>query len=146
MKIRRYISLLLLAAFSTATAQEWQNPTITAVGKEPARCPIISYASRNEALLGGLDRSRYFQPMPSNGEWQTSTLGDEKLYSTHFAMPFAWIDREVFLHVEGVGASYAVELNGEQVAYSQDGRTPAEFDITKYCKEGRNSFTIRVLD
>ncbi len=145
MKIRRYISLLLLAAFSTATAQEWQNPTITAVGKEPARCPIISYASRNEALLGGLDRSRYFQPMPSNGEWQTSTLGDEKLYSTHFAMPFAWIDREVFLHVEGVGASYAVELNGEQVAYSQDGRTPAEFDITKYCKEGRNSFTIRVL-
>ena len=145
MKIRRYISLLLLAAFSTATAQEWQNPTVTAVGKEPARCPIISYASRNEALLGGLDRSRYFQPMPSNGEWQTSTLGDEKLYSTHFAMPFAWIDREVFLHVEGVGASYAVELNGEQVAYSQDGRTPAEFDITKYCKEGRNSFTIRVL-
>lgn len=145
MNIRRYISLLLLAAFSTATAQEWHNPTITAEGKEPARCPIISYASRNEALLGGLDRSRYFQPMPANGEWQTSTIGNDKLYSTYFAMPFAWIDREVFLHVEGVGSSYAVELNGEQVAYSQDGRTPAEFDITKYCKEGRNAFTIRTL-
>lgn len=145
MNIRRYISLLLLAAFSTATAQEWQNPTVTAEGKEPARCPIISYASRNEALLGGLDRSRYFQPMPANGEWQTSTLGGDKLYSTYFAMPFAWIDREVFLHIEGVGSSYAVELNGERVAYSQDGRTPAEFDITKYCKEGRNSFTIRTL-
>ena len=145
MNIRRYISLLLLAAFSTATAQEWHNPAITAEGKEPARCPIISYASRNEALLGGLDRSRYFQPMPANGEWQTSTIGNDKLYSTYFAMPFAWIDREVFLHVEGVGSSYAVELNGEQVAYSQDGRTPAEFDITKYCKEGRNAFTIRTL-
>lgn len=137
--------MLLLAAFSTATAQEWQNPTITAVGKEPARCPIISYASRNEALLGGLDRSRYYQPMPQNGEWQTSTIGADKLYSTYYAMPFAWIDREVFLHVEGVGSSYEIELNGERVAYSQDGRTPAEFDITKYCKEGRNSFTIRVL-
>lgn len=145
MKLKRYISLLLLAAFSTATAQEWQNPTITAVGKEPARCPIISYASRNEALLGGLDRSRYYQPMPQNGEWQTSTIGADKLYSTYYAMPFAWIDREVFLHVEGVGSSYEIELNGERVAYSQDGRTPAEFDITKYCKEGRNSFTIRVL-
>lgn len=145
MKIRRYISLLLLAAFSTATAQEWQNPTVTAVGKEPARCPIISYASRNEALLGGLDRSRYFQPMPTNGEWEITTDGADKLYSTHYAMPFAWIDREVFLHVEGLGSSYTVELNGERVAYSQDGRTPAEFDITKYCKEGRNSFTIRAL-
>lgn len=145
MKIRRYISLLLLAAFSTATAQEWQNPTVTAVGKEPARCPIISYASRNEALLGGLDRSRYFQPMPSNGEWEVTTDGADKLYSTHYAMPFAWIDREVFLHVEGLGSSYTVELNGERVAYSQDGRTPAEFDITKYCKEGRNLFTIRAL-
>ena len=145
MNIRRYISLLLLAAFSTATAQEWQNPEITAEGKEPARCPIISYASRNEALLGGLDRSRYFQPMPQNGEWQSSTIGDDKLYSTYFAMPFAWIDREVFLHIEGVNSSYIVEMHGEQIAYSQDGRTPAEFDITKYCKEGRNSFTIRVL-
>ena len=145
MNIRRYISLLLLAAFSTATAQEWQNPEITAEGKEPARCPIISYASRNEALLGGLDRSRYFQPMPQNGEWQTSTIGNDKLYSTYFAMPFAWIDREVFLHIEGVSSSYIVEMHGEQIAYSQDGRTPAEFDITKYCKEGRNSFTIRVL-
>lgn len=145
MNIRRYISLLLLAAFSTATAQEWQNPEITAEGKEPARCPIISYASRNEALLGGLDRSRYFQPMPQNGEWQSSTIGDDKLYSTYFAMPFAWIDREVFLHIEGVGSSYIVEMHGEQIAYSQDGRTPAEFDITKYCKEGRNPFTIRVL-
>lgn len=145
MNIRRYISLLLLAAFSTATAQEWQNPEITAEGKEPARCPIISYASRNEALLGGLDRSRYFQPMPQNGEWQSSTIGDDKLYSTYFAMPFAWIDREVFLHIEGVGSSYIVEMRGEQIAYSQDGRTPAEFDITKYCKEGRNPFTIRVL-
>lgn len=145
MNIRRYISLLLLAAFSTATAQEWKNPEITAEGKEPARCPIISYASRNEALLGGLDRSRYFQPMPQNGEWQSSTIGDDKLYSTYFAMPFAWIDREVFLHIEGVSSSYIVEMHGEQIAYSQDGRTPAEFDITKYCKEGRNSFTIRVL-
>ena len=145
MNIRRYISLLLLAAFSTATAQEWKNPENTAEGKEPARCPIISYASRNEALLGSLDRSRYFQPMPQNGEWQTSTIGDDKLYSTYFAMPFAWIDREVFLHIEGVSSSYIVEIHGEQIAYSQDGRTPAEFDITKYCKEGRNSFTIRVL-
>lgn len=145
MNIRRYISLLLLAAFSTATAQEWQNPTITAEGKEPARCPIISYASRNEALLGGLDRSRYFQPMPANGEWEITTESHDKLYKSHFAMPFAWIDREVFLHVEGVGSSYSVELNGERVAYSQDGRTPAEFDITKYCKEGRNTFTIRTL-
>ena len=145
MNIRRYISLLLLAAFSTATAQEWKNPKITAEGKEPARCPIISYASRNEALLGSLDRSRYFQPMPQNGEWQTSTIGDDKLYSTYFAMPFGWIDREIFLHIEGVRSSYIVEMHGEQIAYSQDGRTPAEFDITKYCKEGRNSFTIRVL-
>lgn len=35
-------------------------------------------------------------------------------------------------------------MNGEKVGYSQDSRTPAEFDVTKYLKDGENLLAVEV--
>ena len=35
-------------------------------------------------------------------------------------------------------------LNGEKVGYSQDSRTPAEFDLTKYLRDGPNTLAVEV--
>lgn len=138
MRIVPYI--LALTACATATAQEWRTPEITGRGKELPRSGIVSYPSRDEALVGSLDRTKYCQPM----ELSVEERDGDRIYTGSYAMPFAWIDRQVFLHIESAGASFGVEVGGSDVGYSQDGRTAAEFDITDYCREGRNPVVITV--
>ncbi|MHC5183144.1 MAG: sugar-binding domain-containing protein, partial [Planctomycetota bacterium] len=59
-------------------------------------------------------------------------------YRTTFRTPDGWDGREVFMVFDGVDSAFYLWVNGEKVGYSQDSRTPAEFNITKYLKEGDN--------
>ena len=52
---------------------------------------------------------------------------------------------EVFLHFGAAGSAVYVWVNEEQVGYFEDSKTPAEFNITKYLKEGENSLAIEVF-
>ena len=36
-------------------------------------------------------------------------------------------------------------MNGEKVGYSQDSKTPSEFDITPYVKQGENEIAVQVF-
>ena len=65
-------------------------------------------------------------------------------YKTSFSIPVGWKDREVFLHFGAVKSAMYVWLNGEKIGYSQDSKTPAEFNITKYLKEGDNNLAVEV--
>lgn len=60
-------------------------------------------------------------------------------------MPFAWIDRELFLHIASAGSSYEVTVNGKRAGYVQDGATPADFDITKLAVEGKNRVSVTLF-
>lgn len=144
MRIVHYISLLMLFCCTAAEAQVWLDPTVTEKGKDLPRTPLISYASRDEALQGRFERSKYLQPLPSGEEWQVTEDNLTRTYSTTFTMPFVWIDREVFLHIESAGASYSFEINGTEAGYSQDGHTASEFDITQFVKEDLNTLAVTV--
>ncbi len=65
-------------------------------------------------------------------------------YRRDFEMPRAWDGREVFLHFEGVDSAFYCWVNGECVGYSQGSRLPAEFNITRYVRPGRNTLAVRV--
>ncbi|HUU29895.1 MAG TPA: glycoside hydrolase family 2 TIM barrel-domain containing protein [archaeon] len=65
-------------------------------------------------------------------------------YRTEFAIPADWKDREVFLVFEGVKSAFYLWINGRKAGYSQGSMTPAEFDITGYLREGRNSLSVEV--
>ena len=65
-------------------------------------------------------------------------------YRTDFTIPPHWIGRQVFLHFDGVRSAFYLWLNGRQVGYSQDSRTPAEFNITKYLRTGTNILAAEV--
>ncbi len=58
------------------------------------------------------------------------------MYRTTFKVPNDWLEREVFLNIGGVKSGCYVYVNGEKVGYSEDSKSPAEFDITKYIKVG----------
>ena len=66
------------------------------------------------------------------------------MYRTEFTVPFAWIDKEIFLNIGAVKSGCYVYVNGEKVGYSEDSKSPSEFDITKYVKEGKNTLALEV--
>ncbi|MCF7848755.1 MAG: hypothetical protein K9M45_07900, partial [Kiritimatiellales bacterium] len=65
-------------------------------------------------------------------------------YRTEFKISKGWKARKIYLHFDGVDAAFYLWINGQKVGYSQGSRTPAEFDITKYVKPGKNLLAAEV--
>lgn len=65
-------------------------------------------------------------------------------YRTTFTIPGAWDGREISIVFDGVDSAFYLWINGQKVGYSQDSRTPAEFNITKYLKDGKNTLAAEV--
>jgi beta-galactosidase/beta-glucuronidase len=65
-------------------------------------------------------------------------------YRRTFDLPKGWDGRQVFVLFEGVDAAFHLWVNGQAVGYSQDGRLPAEFNVTSYLRPGENVLAARV--
>jgi beta-galactosidase len=65
-------------------------------------------------------------------------------YLTSFDMPANAAGQLVFLHFGGVESAMYVWVNGEKVGFSKSSMSPAEFDITKYLKPGKNTLAVEV--
>ncbi len=65
-------------------------------------------------------------------------------YRRYFKIPEDWKNREIFIHFDGVQSAFYLWINGKRVGYSEGSRTPAEFDITKYLKNGKNLVAMEV--
>ena len=65
-------------------------------------------------------------------------------YRRNFRVPADWNGRHIYLQLDGVDSAFYVWINGEQVGYSQDSRTPAIFDVTEYLQNGDNSLALEV--
>lgn len=65
-------------------------------------------------------------------------------YRRTFDLPADWTGRSVFIHFDGVDSAFYLWVNGRQVGFSKDSRTPAEFDLTDYLVPGRNQLAVEV--
>jgi beta-galactosidase len=65
-------------------------------------------------------------------------------YRMRFTVPDGWKGRQVFLHFDGVDSAFYVWVNGTRVGYSEDSRTPAEFNITRHLAAGPNLLAVEV--
>jgi beta-galactosidase len=65
-------------------------------------------------------------------------------YRRWFTVPAGWKGRSVFLHFAGVDSAFTVWVNGKKLGYSEDSRTPAEFDVTDALVPGRNLVAVEV--
>jgi beta-galactosidase len=65
-------------------------------------------------------------------------------YRRTFAIPGDWKGRETFVCFDGVSSAFYLWINGEMVGYSEDSRTPAEFNITRFLKAGENTIAAQV--
>ncbi|PWM30961.1 MAG: hypothetical protein DBX55_03625 [Verrucomicrobia bacterium] len=65
-------------------------------------------------------------------------------YKREFTVPADWGSGSVFIRFDGVDSAFYLWINGKKVGYSQDSRTPATFDISKYLRLGKNTVSVEV--
>jgi beta-galactosidase len=83
-------------------------------------------------------------PFPANPPYIPHDYNPVGSYRTEFEVPAAWAGRQTFIHFGGVYSAFYVWLNGQMVGYSEDSKTPAEFNLTKYVRPGRNVLAAEV--
>ena len=83
-------------------------------------------------------------PFPANPPYIPHENNPVGSYRRVFELPADWAGREVFMNFDGVESAFYLWINGKKVGYSQGSRTPAEFDITSFTQQGKNSIAVEV--
>lgn len=65
-------------------------------------------------------------------------------YKRTFTVPASWKKKDVFLQFGAVSSAFYVWVNEQLVGYRQESKLPAEFNITKYLRKGKNSLSVEV--
>lgn len=120
-----------LAIVSNATAQRvW-------------RSEFITYDTREDARAGR-------RPEGDNFRLISPTFDSEKegvkIYVQTFDVPASWNDYNVYLHLESVQSAYLLMLNGAVVAEVEDDRTPAEFMVSPWLRQGKNEMIVALYE
>ena len=66
-------------------------------------------------------------------------------YRTSFTLPKDWKGDQVFLRFEKVASASFVWVNGQEVGYNEGAQEPAEYNVTKYLKPGKNTVAVLVV-
>lgn len=66
-------------------------------------------------------------------------------YRRTFNIPSEWKNREIMLRFEGVKSASQVWINGQPTGYNQGGFEPAEYNITRFLRTGRNDIAVQVM-
>ena len=65
-------------------------------------------------------------------------------YVTFVDVTKEMLAKNLILHFGGVHSAMYVWVNGQRVGYSQNSMSPAEFDVTKYMRAGKNKLAVEV--
>lgn len=82
-----------------------------------------------------------FKPNPPFIDRDDSPVG---AYRRAFTVNDSWKGRRVMIHFEGGTNAMYVWVNGQKVGYTENSKSPAEFDITAYLKPGVNTLACEV--
>ena len=65
-------------------------------------------------------------------------------YVTFVDVTKEMLKNNLILHFGGVHSAMYLWINGQKVGYSQNSMSPAEFDVTKYMRKGKNKLAVEV--
>ena len=121
------------------------QPLVTQ-GISPHRSEFISYSLREEAEEADPSKSQHYLPIT---KWQVNDLQDKngkpvKRYETMVEIPYMWLDRDLFIRADGQHFSYRIFVNDNEVGFSNDNRTPCEFEISRFVNDGQNTIRFDV--
>lgn len=81
-------------------------------------------------------------PLPPHVPHEYNPVGT---YLTEFSVPESFKGKNVFIHFGAVKSFLYIWLNGKYIGFSKDSKTPAEFDLTPYLKQGNNTLALQVF-
>lgn len=81
-------------------------------------------------------------PIPPHVPYDYNPVGT---YLTKITVPETFKGKNVFIHFGAVKSFFYIWLNGQYIGFSKDSKTPAEFDLTPYLKEGKNTLALQVF-
>lgn len=84
-------------------------------------------------------------PFPKNPPFVNKDDNPVGHYRHKFSLPDKWNGRRVYLHFEGGTTAMYVWINGQKVGYTENAKSPAEFDITPYLRKGNNTIACQVF-
>ena len=156
------------------TLPYWRDLNVLSVGKEPPRSARLSYPDSlslngvwdftykegDEVRTGKINvpgnwevqgygtavyTTHYYIFKPYNPNPPTlPEIVPMGIYRRSFSAPAGWRDRDVFLHIAGAKSGVRVLVNGREAGYSEDSKTPAEYRINDFLKDGENDLTIEI--
>jgi beta-galactosidase len=142
------------ARFMTLNGQwsfNWSKaPKLRPVGFEQPGFDVSSWAKVAVPAnweLQGFDFPHYVNieyVFPANQPYLPEDYNPVGSYRRDFELPAGWSGQQVVLHFGAVQSAYYVWVNGKRAGYSEDSRLPAEFDVTKLLKPGRNTVAVEV--
>ncbi len=83
-------------------------------------------------------------PFPDNPPYIPHEFNPVGIYTKTFTVPENWDKKNVYIHFGAVNSALYLWINGKEVGYSQDSRSPAEFQISDYLRSGENRITAAV--
>ena len=138
MKRYTFLAIILLVA-TMASAQS--NNDLSARGVEPARPRLIPYNSMAGAIKGNASLSQFVAPID---DITRTEAGSSTTFTTHFAFPVKWLNRQVLIRIGYASTAYTLFVNGHEVGFVPSGVMGAEFNITKFSQEGRNEVSLQL--
>ncbi|MDR1668037.1 MAG: DUF4981 domain-containing protein [Bacteroidales bacterium] len=67
------------------------------------------------------------------------------VYRRDMDIPAEWMDRDIYLCLDGAKSGVYVYINGREVGYNEDSKTTAEFLINPYVRPGKNVLAIKIF-
>ena len=82
---------------------------------------------------------------PSDPPSAPTAYNPTGVYACNFMMPDTWRGRRTIVKFGAVKSAMYLYVNGQEVGYSEDSKTPAEWDITRYLHDGENRLAAKVV-
>ncbi|MCR5193894.1 MAG: hypothetical protein K6D59_11430 [Bacteroidales bacterium] len=79
---------------------------------------------------------------PSNPPHAPRGYNPTGVYARDVEIAEEWIGRSVYFRIGAAASAVELYVNGEFVGYSEDSKTPAEWEIGRYVKSGKNRICI----
>ena len=129
--MKRYtLFLALLCALMT---------TYTVSAQRVYRSEFVTYNTREDARAGKrTDGDNYLTITPLFDSEKEGV----KVYVQHFDIPASWNDYNAYLHLENTQSAYLLMINGEVIAEVEDDRTPADFMVSPWLRQGENTLIV----
>uniref|UniRef100_UPI0007820881 glycoside hydrolase family 2 TIM barrel-domain containing protein n=1 Tax=Demequina pelophila TaxID=1638984 RepID=UPI0007820881 len=128
---------------------EFADPAVSVEGWDTVEVPhhwqLDGYGDEE---TGGIVYLDTVYPWDGYGEVAPPALPDQGLsvgsYRREVEVPATWGGRRTILAFQGVKSAFTVWVNGEEIGYSEDSFTPAEFDVTHALVPGANTIAVHV--